>query len=128
MNISTEDTINMEVQCIFSFDNKNQDIYDISMDVPINSAESGWIKSIIENVYKTNMDYTKDLWKMSLCINYDEERLTQFPMIKPMLNDYILRNGKYVFWPSYRIDDQVVLDIIEGTVIASETQDPKFEY
>ena len=94
----------MEIQCIFSFDSKEQEIYDMKMDVPIDIQESTWIRNIIERVYGNRMHVTKDLWKMSLCISYDDIGAEKMQMLK----DYFARNGKYIFWPSCQEDDDVI--------------------
>jgi len=101
MDSSKSNTLRMTVQCIFSFDSKTQDIYDMSMNVPSDIKESDWIRGIIEHVYEDNMHDTKDLWKISMCISYDKSELEKVPMLKPMIENYLARNGKYFFRPLY---------------------------
>jgi hypothetical protein len=111
------------------------------MNVPSDTKESDWIRGIIEKGYEDNMHVTKDLWKISMCISYDKSELEKVPMLKPMIENYLARNGKYIFRPLFttnrisgrrtghpnlqrrRCYESIIQEIIYGSVIASKTKE-----
>ena len=106
----------MKVQMIFTFDNKDQQMWDTTMRVvPIEMKESEWIQSLIKEAFKEDLHNANDLVKISMCIGCDKKGYEKIPMIKSFLS----RNGKYYFQPDQR---DIENEIIKGTTIASETK------
>ena len=105
----------MKVQIIFTFDNQEQQLWNTEMKcIPIEMKESTWIKHLIELAFNDDINLTKDLVKISMCISCDQKGHENIPMIKSFLS----RNGKYYFQPDQR---DIENEIIKGTIIASET-------
>ena len=107
----------MNVEMIFSFDNQEQQMWNTKMKfIPLDMKESEWIKSLIEKAFHDDINLTKDLYKISMCIGCDKKGYADIPMIERFLS----RNGKYYFQPNQR--DNVESAIIKDTVIASNTK------
>ena len=107
----------MKIQMIFSFDNKDQQMWNTEMKfIPIEIKESEWIKDLIEMAFRDDINLTKDLYKISMCIGCKEKGHKNIPMIK----NFLARNGKYYFQPNQR--DDIESAIIKDTVIASNTK------
>ena len=105
----------MKVQIIFTFDNQEQQLWNTEMKcIPIEMKESTWIRHLIELAFNDDINLTKDLVKISMCIGCDQKGYENIPMIKSFLS----RNGKYYFQPDQR---DIENEIIKGTTIASET-------
>ena len=105
----------MKVQIIFTFDNQEQQLWNTEMKcIPIEMKESTWIRHLIELAFNDDINLTKDLVKISMCIGCDQKGYENIPMIKSFLS----RNGKYYFQPDQR---DIENEIIKGTIIASET-------
>ena len=106
----------IKVQLIFSFDNHEQQMWECEFKaLPLDWNESDLIRNLIENAFPNDIENTKDLVKISMCINGDKAS-TKVPCIKQMLK----RNGKYYFQPDQR--DHVENAIIKDSVIASLTK------
>ena len=106
----------MKVQIIFTFDNKDQQMWNTEMKfIPLDMEESEWIKHLIETAFYKDMHNANDLVKISMCIGCDKKGYENIPMIKSFLS----RNGKYYFQPNQR---DIENEIIKGTTIASETK------
>ena len=107
---------NIKIEMIFSFQNKEQQLWKCELRaIPIDWNESDFIKNLIENAFHSDIESTKDLVKISMCISGDKF-YDKAPCIKQMLQ----RNGKYYFQPDQR--DKVENAIIKNSVIASETK------
>ena len=107
----------MNVQMIFSFDNKEQQMWNIKLNcIPIEMKESEWIKDLIEMAFHDDINLTKDLYKISMCIGCKTKGYENIDMIKSFLS----RNGKYYLQPNQR--DDVENAIVKDTVIASNTK------
>ena len=106
----------IKVQIIFTFDTKEQEMWECEFGaLPIDWTQSDWIRNIIENAFEQDIENTKDLVKISMCISANKDAKT-IPCVAQMLE----RSGKYYFQPNQR--DEVVNAIIKNSVIASETK------
>ena len=106
----------MKVQIIFSFDNKDQQMWNTKMKcIPVEMEESEWIRDLIITAFHNDIHNANDLVKISMCIGCDKKGYENIPMIKSFLS----RNGKYYFQPDQR---DIENEIIKGTTIASKTK------
>lgn len=107
---------NIKIEMIFTFENKEQQLWKCELrTIPIDWNESDFIKNLIENAFHSDIESTKNLIKISMCISGDKLS-DKVPCIKQMLK----RNGKYFFQPDQR--DSVENAIIKNSIIASETK------
>ena len=107
----------IDVNIIFSFDNKEQSMSNIEWTcTDINKDESELIRELILIPYYKEQYLLKDLYKVSMCFSCKEEDFKNLPIMKKVFS----RNAKYYFDPKQR--DQVEDKIIKGTTIASETK------
>jgi len=59
----------IKVQLIFSFDNHEQQLWECEFKaLPIDWNESDLIRNLIENAFPNDIENTKDLVKISMCI------------------------------------------------------------
>ena len=105
---------------IFTFDNKDQQMWEVTQSCVPNFKESEWIRKLIHGAFPDeDINLTEDLSKISMAISYKSKAVEKLPMIQ----DFLKRNGKYYFQSDQR--DEVENEIIKGTVIASETKELK---
>ncbi len=121
MKIMFKEDINFDV--ILTFDSKEQEFYNFNMKLAVDTTERDLVHSIlIGGFVKENLDYTNypdalsDLCKLSVCVSCKEINFVKLPCIKALLK----RNGKYYFQPD--LWDEVIFNIVKGTLIASKTK------
>ena len=113
----------ININVIFTYDNKNQDGIDLFMsedEFAFNLRnEVALVKWVINKSFWRDIEQADDLLKISMCIkpeNMSDKEFTKWTGIK----EFLARGGKYYFQPDQR--DRVENLIIEGTDIASETK------
>ena len=113
----------ININVIFTYDNKHQDGIDLFMsedEFAFNLRnEVALVKWVINKSFWRDIEQADDLLKISMCIkpeNMSDKEFTKWTGIK----EFLARGGKYYFQPDQR--DRVENLIIEGTDIASETK------
>lgn len=112
-----------ELEMIFTYDDVPQDMAKISLDGAPLEDEAAFIRWAIGEAFD-DLDETRRLAKISGCLFIAPAPREEL-MAKPAIAGFLKRNGKYYFHPNQR--EEVEAAIIEGTVIASETEDFKPE-
>ena len=113
----------IQINVIFTYDNKEQDGIDLFMsesEFAFNLRnEVAFVKWVINKSFFRDIEQADDLLKISMCIkpeNMSNKEFTKWTGIK----EFFARGGKYYFQPNQR--DRVENLIIEGTDIASATK------
>ena len=113
----------IQINVIFTYDNKNQDTIDLYMsedEFAFNLRnEVALVKWVINKSFFRDIEEANDLLKISMCIkpeNISDKEFTKWTGIK----EFFARGGKYYFQPDQR--DRVENLIIRDTDIASETK------
>ena len=113
----------ININVIFTYDNKNQDGIDLFMsedEFAFNLRnEVALVKWVINKSFWRDIEQADDLLKISMCIrpeNMSNKEFTKWTGIK----EFFARGGKYYFQPDQR--DRVENLIIKDTDIASETK------
>jgi hypothetical protein len=80
---------NIKLNVIASFDNYEQDIFDLSILPKKNSSQDDLLNTIISNLKHPK----NDLYKLSLCWYCDEKIVKKYKFIQESIN----KNAKYFF-------------------------------